>query len=387
MHNSQTANKHHYVPQWYQRRFLPKGKGEFFVLDKTPIRSILCGDGQVRALQKPKRIRQSGTNELFQEENFYSLSFPLVTKDILEKTLFGTLDDLGSIGNAMLLEWPTTTPHPDSDCYPFQFGDPNKQILNLIKFIDAQKSRTPRGIDSLKTKLSQYGYSDIDNNLAMSLFIKRRHDNCTVWLESLWEIFSTPSLEHRFLLSDEPVLFYNMDCFPASKECSYPFEPHPFWRGTRVIYPLSPYKLLLLSHKEHVDQPSRLKAKRMRQNARIYGDTIFGFTEIENSRTLTADEVLAINHAIKIRATRFVASPIQDDLFPEDSLKPIRWSSLDDIFHSEYKTYHTDSTIHLGYSDGREESFNAFGEEIPAKANKIKKEIEDIINRERIKGQ
>jgi hypothetical protein len=35
----------------------------------------------------------------------------------------------------------------------------------------------------------------------------------------------------------------------------FPSDPHPFWRGSRVIYPLSSQAVLIISHVEHASAP------------------------------------------------------------------------------------------------------------------------------------
>jgi uncharacterized protein DUF4238 len=142
----------------------------------------------------------------------------------------------------------------------------------------------------------------------MALLVKRRAFNCTVWSECQWEIFSARNSEIEFLLSDDPVTLYNRDCYPASSVCTYPHDPDPFWKGTRVIHPLSPDNVLVLTHSEHTDNPSRLKARQNRRNARAYDQVILNYTSIVNEREFAPDQVTCINHIIKSRAARYVAS-------------------------------------------------------------------------------
>ncbi|MEH6696562.1 MAG: DUF4238 domain-containing protein [Hyphomonas sp.] len=382
MNSDQISIRHHYVPQWYQRGFLPEGKGEFFVLDKSPQTNVECPDGLTRAIKNPKFIRRSGAHELFQQDNLYALSLPFVDPDFLERYLFGSIDDKGSIASRVFIDWPITIPHPKFDQYPMQFGDPGKRMVDLVQFINAQKTRMPRGIDAMKFDLKRRLRVEIDNNFLMAFFMERSRQQCTVWSEALWQIFSVESEDSRFLLSDDPVTFYNMDCYPMSSDCLYPMDPNPFWRGTRVLFPLSSKKLLVLSHKEHVDIPSRTKARRLRRNARLYDSSVMSFTWIEHEKHLSESEVHALNYVIKSRAVRFVASAYENDL-NQDKFLPKKWSEIDAILQPTYPSHHAKSEVHFGFQDGRTQAFNAFGEEIESKADEMKQRVEALLEKER----
>lgn len=382
--DQQVSVDHHYVPQWYQRNFLPNGKGEFFVFDKAPITKILCPDKKWRSIDNSRVIRRSGTQELFQREHLYALNLPFVSSDFLEKHLFGAIDDTGAIANRVLLNWPITIPMPKGDEYPFEYGDPNDRLMELLEFINAQKMRTPRGLDNIKEKLTKAGAPKDDNNIAMAWFNENKSRLCTVWAEAHWEVFGIDeNSTTSFLLSDDPVTLYNMDSFPASAHCRYPNDPDPFWRGTRVLFPLSSKKLLVLSHKEHIDDPSRAKARKLRRNAREYDQTIFSFTWVSHRKMLSTDEVTEVNRILKLRAVRFVAAYDHDILYPEKIKSERKWSDLDSLFQPEYPSSHTSSEVHFGFADGRSRAFNAFGEEIESRADEMRARLDTLLERER----
>lgn len=385
MPKAQVSVRHHFVPQWYQRGFLPDGKGEFYVLDKAPLLEVMCPDGKKRRVTKPKEIRRTGTTELFQRDNLYALNLPFISSDFLERHLFGIIDDKGAIANKLLVRWPITIPMPKESAYPFDWGNPNDRLMEFLEFINAQKTRTPRGLDVIKNQLLQAGVEEEDNNIAMLRFNEKRNQLRTVWTEAHWEIFSIePGSSAKFLLSDDPVTLYNMDCYPLSVDCRYPNDPNPFWRGTRVLFPLSSEKLLVLSHKEHVDDPNRRKAKKMRRNARMFDNTVFSYTWVDHEKMLSGDQVADINRILKSRAIRFVAAYSQDDLYPEKSNSNCKWSALDSLFQPKYSSSHTSSEVHFGYTNGRSRAFNAYGEEIEPETEDMRARLEALLQREGI---
>ena len=288
---------HHHVPVWYQRRFLPSGVGEFYVLNKEPDTHVLCPDGVTRRIQRPRFITRSGPFALFQREGLYSVALRGVQVDAIERFVFGPIDHMGARANAMLLAWPLSLGHylPPGSHIPKEFGNPGHRMMDYLTYIDAQRIRTLRGINSLKNEFARQGLLGFNNNVIMAALLQRRQMNCTVWAEGYWEIFSARNSQTKLLLSDDPVTIYNCDCYPGSPACTYPHSPDPFWRGSRVIHPLSSESVLVISHKEHVDAPSRTHARRPRRNARSHDQVIFSYLDVVNQRELGVEDVCKVN--------------------------------------------------------------------------------------------
>ena len=358
------STSHHFVPQWYQRHFLVDGKGEFYVLDKSPLTAIRCPDGVVRKIDRPRQVRRSGAGALFQQDDLYAVAFPGAPKDVLERALFGPIDDVGAAAHRLFSQWPKTSgvAFRQWDALPKDSGNPADRMVGLLNFLDAQKGRTPKGLDQIKLALAKRGFLIPNNNVVMAYLQWRRQRNCTVWAEGVWEMFSAENSETKFLISDDPVVIYNMDCFPMSAACAYPHDPDPFWRGSRVLYPLSPNRLLVISHAEHFDEPSRTKARRERRNARAYDQTMINFMDIINDRELGADQVVQVNHIIKARASRFIASATKAHLFPEQAAGMLSWPKLDEMFRPEHPSYRSQSKIVAKFNDGSVLHSNAYGE-------------------------
>jgi hypothetical protein len=351
------AISHHYVPQWYQRKFLPAEGGEFFVLDKTPATSVQCADGRVRPIGA-RTILRRGTHKLFQRAGLYSVALRGVPEDAIERFLFGKIDNDGARASALFCSWPRSMGFgPPRGEFPDGYGNPGHRMMDLLTFMNAQKVRTPKGIDQIRHSLARAGKIAAGNNAVMAYLMARRQLNCTVWAEGVWEIFSAKESKTKFLLADDPVTQYNCDCYPASDPCRYPWDPNAFWRGTRVIYPLSADQLLVISHVEHVDDPSRQKARRDRRNARSYDEAVVSYADIINER-----KVATVNWILKTRAVKYVASVTEDDLYPEKIVGNPRWCDIDSIFYPKYPSFRTKSEIMVKYNDGSILHTNAFGE-------------------------
>ena len=330
------SSNHHYVPQWYQRLFLAAGEGELYVLNKSPENHKWCSDGKRRSI-KPKSVFKCGAKKLFSVKDLYSVQLMGVNSDTIERLFFGRIDDSGARAVSTFASWPKANGYIfyENDEFTDAVGDPNLHMQNLLEFMDTQKSRTPRGIALIKKAIVNTDARFLSQNNVIGVLMRLRAIRCTVWSESYWEIFSVKDPNQSFLLSDDPVTLYNCDCFPASEYCQFPNDPNIFWRGTRVLYPLSPTKLLVLTHKEHAESPLRTKARRPRIHARAFDKALMSWLEVRNERELSREEVDQINFVIKARAKRFVASASEADLFPERRRWAWRWPEIDSIFRLE----------------------------------------------------
>ena len=377
----QKSTRHHYVPQWYQRNFLTAGKGEFYVFDKNPLKSVLCPDGTQRLISKPREIRRSGTSELFQIDDLYSVNSKWLPSDVVEKLFFGPLDSNGKVSLEVFTFWPKTIPRPEYSLYPTNFGNPAEHMQSLAAYINAQMLRTPRGLNLIRNSFLRQAGRQPNNNYLMAVIRRSYTDLIAMIVESHWQIHETENTQDRFLLSDEPITLYNFRSYPNNPESSKFSVPSPFWRGTRILFPLSSNKLLTLSHKEHLDKPSAKKSKKPRRNARVSDFAITNFTEIENDEPLNSYEVAAVNFVIKARSRRYVASENRASLFPERIVGQLRWSELDKLLRPRFTSYLTSSEYFFEMKDGSSYGYNAFGEEIPSKAKEYRKMLDDIISK------
>jgi hypothetical protein len=146
-------------------------------------------------------------------------------------------------------------------------------------------------------------------------------------MEGIWEIVHARTSAVKFIISDNPVTFFNRLIFPG--EAPYPGGDDFPKVGTRTIFPLSIESCLIITHLQLV-RNFRHKPLAMRENARMFGRTLFNLTAIQFGRELEENEVLRINHILKLHATRFIASASEEMLYPERILGRTEWAKLDD---------------------------------------------------------
>src|SRR3954463_13411447 len=88
--NNQQSHAHHYVPQWFQKRFLPQEVTKFFYLDLHPETVTNGAKTYTR-----KSLLRWGPSRCFYKDDFYTLSFGKQTTDEMEKMFFGPIDNFG----------------------------------------------------------------------------------------------------------------------------------------------------------------------------------------------------------------------------------------------------------------------------------------------------
>jgi hypothetical protein len=131
-------------------------------------------------------------------------------------------------------------------------------LQDLVRYLDAQKMRTPKGLDFLKKTVGVVLKRDL-------LFWMARlwQINCTIWMEGIWEILDCRDSPTHFIVSDNPLTTYNKSLFPLSSKCQYPFDAPIGMLGTHTIFPLGPTKLLVITNLGYVRNPdvNRLKER------------------------------------------------------------------------------------------------------------------------------
>ena len=228
--------------------------------------------------------------------------------------------------------------------------------------MNAQTARTPRGIAQIKLDLARRGQIGAHNNVIMRYLQQRRFQELhCMGGRSLGDI-----LGEKFRYQIHPLgrsgRDYNCDCYPETDMCRFPKIPHPFWRGSRVIYPLSPEAVLVISHVEHADDPSRTKARRDRRNARSNDDVLINFSDIQNYREFDEIAVSKINYGIKIGRYGISRASINRIYFHEQLVNMPRWCDIDQLFYSEHGSSRGSTEMMVSYRDGTILHSNAFGE-------------------------
>jgi len=332
------AHVHHYVPQWYQRRFLQPGQTKFRYLDLHPDTVI---KGKVR--YQRRAMLHWGPARCFYKDDLYTLKLRNWTTDQIEKRFFGEIDNRGH--KAVEL-----------------FGNYNgycegvgQAFRHLTPYMDAQRFRTPRGLDWIKKKAD---LRDHGQTLVLMEQIFQLH--ATMWTEGVWEIARARQSPTKFIVTDEPVTFFNRRIFPG--EAAYPGGFELDQTGTRTLFPLGLDSCLIITHTQLARNPW-INPNESRVNARSYGTTMKYLLDIQFGRELEEDEVLRINFILKKRAIRHIAAAEEEWLFPERCASTTDWSKLDNdwfLFPHLYKVPFTTGML-AGFNNGTRWAQDEYG--------------------------
>jgi hypothetical protein len=182
------SHAHHYVPQWYQRRFLEPAATSYLCLDLQP--ETVTKNG--RSHQK-RALLKWGPSQCFYVDDLYTLRFGRKTSDEMEKIFFGMVDTLG---------------HDAVETFGNYAGLSKHAIDNfkhLVGYMGAQRFRTPRGLDEIKKKATVEGSNP---NAALIALQRIFQAYGTMWSEGVWEFVRACNSPTKFIVSDNPVTFY-----------------------------------------------------------------------------------------------------------------------------------------------------------------------------------
>lgn len=303
---AQQSYRHHYVPQWYQRRFLAPGASSFKVLDLKP-EVFRDKSGRVRGVARS--ILDKGPDAWFFESELYTVRAFGTANDDIETMLFGVIDESGKEAVEALVNEDWDKVH---NTYSIFF-----------EYMDAQRLRTPKGL----AFLSLVAKARTQYELMMQMQALRRM-HCTMWGEGIIEIFSSEQPDVNFIFSDHPVTFFNRFVFPQDKRVPVGQDPLQQWMGTQTIYPLSRDKLLVITHLEWARKQGEHRAVKQRTNARLFDNPIVRYDNVRRARQLSAKQVREVNLIIKLRAHRYIAGGSVDELYPEKYLKSTLWNKI-----------------------------------------------------------
>jgi hypothetical protein len=333
----QVTRHNHYVPEWYQRGFLKTDDLQLYYLDMSPEQKVLA-DGRTVTMNS---LAKRGPKSCFQEYDLYSTRFGTDINDEVEKFLFGSIDVRGA-----------------KALRAFAAGDPSEmhnEFHNFFEFIDAQKLRTPKGLDWIKAR-----YTSLDQTQLMVEMQGLRFSHCTMWAEGVREIVSAEDSGVKFILSDHPVTLYNASVPPTAHSCAYPDDPSIEWIGTQTVFVLNPDTCLVLTHLEYAQDQGTADLTAPRTHARYRGSSLVRTDAFIRTRKLSEKEVVSINYLLKRRARRFIASSHRAWLFPEQSFTD-EWSSIAQVLVPKNDLWRFGGEIFVGYADGRTSHQDAFG--------------------------
>lgn len=338
--NSTDYRHNHYVPEWYQRRFMLSGQNKYFRLDLHPDEVISPGGHKYTR----RDVHEWSPAQIFAEDDLYTTQWGRITNTEIERFFFGKLDNDGP----KALDYFTGFKHPSAHGPAYQ---------TFLLYMSVQKLRTPKGIAYLES----LGGSK-HKNITLMMLQRIQHIFCATWTECVWQIADASNSPTKFIISDHPVTVYNRACPWLSKYCVGFQDPDIRMAATHTIFPLSLDKILILTNLNWVRDPYQNELK-VRPNPRLMREAMFKFTDIQVGRSLNEDEVLMINMIIKRRANRYIAAARKEWLYPERSVSTDHWKRLGDgyLLMPEPRLIHMGGEILIGYGNGRSDAFSEYG--------------------------
>ncbi|KQX22141.1 hypothetical protein ASD05_14410 [Variovorax sp. Root434] len=332
----QFTRNNHYVPQWYQRGFLAKGSHKLHVLNVTPMTRPVGDD---RTVIEPE-LESNSPKLLFKEVDLYTTRFGEDLNDDIERLLFGKIDFDGA---------PAVRAWIANDVVEI-----HKRFHDFFRYIDAQKLRTPKGLDWI---LKRYGA--LSQTKLMEEMQRLGEMHIAMWTEAVREIVSARLSGVKFVVSDHPVTMYHQLVPPGTSGYEYPNDPGIDLVGSQTIFALDANHCLILTNLEYVDSRGERLLSR-RTNARFRSGSLARTDACIRGRDLNDAEVRAINFAIKSRARKYVAASDPEFLYPErEHLSG--WEGVAPVLMPKSQTWLFGGETFIGYKDGRTDYRDPFG--------------------------
>lgn len=350
----------HYVAQWYQKGFMSDGENKLWHLTT---KMILLPNGELKKIENKKKFTSA---QKFYAKDLYSIFFGENVNDEIERKLFGPIDNNGFKAiNAFLTDDQTEW---------------HNNFLNFFTYMDAQRIRTPKGLDWLMSK-----YPTLNQIQLMSEMQKIRLINCSLWSECIRELVSAEESEVKFVISDHPITIYNKACPPDSDYCEYPNDPDIAFKGSQTLFPLDKNRCLILTHNEYAKDPINTDPLELRANIKRSRESFVSTVEFINTRKLTLEEVTKINYIFKKCSKESIAAGCEDWLFPENEIK-VEWGELQDVLLPPKDKIHTYDDMFVKFDDGSIHYQDQYGRSNPPLKFLFKTINEKIIGRNDICG-
>lgn len=337
MSNDNPYRHNHYVPVWYQRRFLRPEQHKYWYLDLQP--EVIPGGKRRR-----RDLLNWGPKKCFAQNDLYTTNLGALRNTDIERFFFSSVEQDGK----------TSVEYFGNFKQPSVNGD----LFRLfVKYMSLQKLRTPKGLSLLR----QMARTNTQNMTLIML--QHIHEvYCAVWTECVWQIADAAASQTKFIISDHPVTVYNRACFPMSRYCTGSMDPDIRQVATHTYFPLSLDRVLILTNLSWVRNPYQ-KELAPRPNTEFFRNAIFKFTDIQTDRMLSEQEVIEINYVTKQRAYRYIAAAEEQWLYPERCLRNPHWRKLGDgyLFMPDPRHIHMGGEVVIGYDSGRSDAFSEYG--------------------------
>ncbi len=301
----QEFRHNHYVPEWYQKRFIPTSQidRELYYLDLRP-ESFVDGRGRVH---ERTGLHRWGFRFCFAERDLYTTQLNGVDSTEIEKQFFGAIDREGR----KAVEYYTNFAHP---------WDGGNALQELMMYMSTQKLRTPKGLGWLREATGAR-----DRNQLLAALLQLRQLYCAIWTVCVWLLADATWSDTKFIVSDHPVTVYTRRCGPRSQWCRGFNDPDIQLHATHTIFPLSMEKALILTNLSWVRNPYQSEVG-VRPNPNPFRNTMFKVLDIQTLRHLSEQEVREINFIIKSRALRYIGAACEEWLHPELYVTKSDWN-------------------------------------------------------------
>jgi hypothetical protein len=351
----QKTRDNHYVPQWHKKGFIEDGSKKLHYLDLFPEQNTL-NDGRVITYNDYYTYTPT---QAFFKQDLYTTFFGNDINDDIETYLFGAIDDMGARAVKAFIDGGEVNYH--------------NHFSQLLEFIDAQKLRTPKGLDWIKNHYSQLNQVEL-----MTEMQAIRSINSTMWAEGVREIVSARNADVKFIVSDHPITLYNHAIPPESDSCAYPNDANTAYLATQTIFPLDKDHCLILTHYEYASEPKLSTPYQNRTNARNFSNSLVKTDSCIRERMLNDNEVHQINFIIKSRAKRYIAAGKKEWLYPENSIT-LKWKDLRKVLlPPKNSLFGFGGETFIGYKDGTTHYQDAFGRTKKSSDFLNKKTIENL---------
>lgn len=354
----QVTRQNHYVPIWYQKGFLLGSARALHVLDVDPPGTKLQ-DGRVIT---GRAITSRAPRGCFWAEDLYTTRFGNAINDEVERYLFGEIDSFGARAVRAFAANDGAAIH--------------SLFLRFFEYLDAQKLRSPKGLDWIKSK-----YPQLTQRGLMVEMQALRQMHCTMWSECVREIVSAEASGVKFIVTDHPVSVYNAAYPPSSVECKYPDDPAIELKGSQTLFALDANHCLILTNLEYAKSRGNVDLRAPRTNPRYGGQSLVRTDAFIRTRKLSAEQVIGVNHVLKSRARRFIAAGDWGSLYPEKDA-PKAWDALAATLRPPSdELWHFGGEIFVGYKDGTTHYQDAFGRTSGAHEYLAKKRVPGRVDR------
>jgi len=275
----------HYVPKWYQSGFFADGKNKLCYLDLHPNQKVLP-DGRVVSMND---FHHWPTSKCFYLTDIYTTFFGDFINDEIERKLFGKIDDSGARAVRAFCS---------EDVFLWQ-----KHFQDFFEYLDAQKTRTPKGLDWIQER-----YPSLSQNDLMMEMQGIKNMNCTLWAEGVREILSAENTETKFIVTDHPVTIFNHAYPPDHTSCGYPNDPSIALKGSQTLFPMNKDLCLVLSNLEYAEAPADIDPTEKRTFSKNFRSSMVRVDSFIRERKLSDEEVARVNYILKSRARRYIAA-------------------------------------------------------------------------------